>query len=433
MKAANAERIVILGGGFGGVAVARGLAKRLPKDTDASVTLVDQNNFFLFTPMLTEAAAGEIDTRHIVNPLRKLLRRARFEQGRVDGVARDGGTWRITLTRDGPAGGKERSTLEAEHVVLALGSTPSFHHLEGVEEYALTMKSLGDAIALRNRVSALLEEVDGGSGSPGGLSFVIAGGGFSGVETMAALNDYVRSSLPLYPRVREADVHMYLVEEKNRLLPEISEGLARYAGRKLAKRGVEILLNTGVTEVSKDTVRLSTGRELAARTFIWTASLAPSPVIGTIDVPRSKRGAIVVDAHCAAPGQPGLWALGDCAEVPREGDGKTGAYGQTAQNATREGTLVAENIMAVMRGEEPRAFNYQPIGELAIVGRRRGVAQIKGMKFSGVPAWMLWRSIYLAKLPRASKRARVGIDWGLDLLFGRDVSTIPTKTGNGPS
>ncbi|MGH2411153.1 MAG: NAD(P)/FAD-dependent oxidoreductase, partial [Chloroflexota bacterium] len=423
--------IVILGAGFGGVATARGLARLLPKDHDAAITLVDQNNFFLFTPMLTEVAGGELDTRHVVNPIRQISPRIRFEQGRVDGLARDDGAWRVTLTRDGPGGAPERKTLEAGHVVLALGSTPSFHHLEGGEENALTMKSLGDAIELRNRASSLLERADGADGTaePDGLlTFVIAGGGFTGVETMAALNDFVRSSLRYYPRVRKDQVRMCLVEEASRLLPELSASLAEYATRKLRDRGVEIILNTGVSKVSEHEVRLTNGGTIAARTFLWAASLSPSPVVGAIDVPKSKKGAVVVDPSCAVPGQPGLWALGDCAEVPRYRHGEKSAYGQTAQNASREGALVAENIAATLRGEQPKPFQYQPIGELAIVGRHRGVAQIKGLKFSGPLAWAMWRGIYLAKLPRLSKKVRVGLDWTLDMLFGRDISALPTAT-----
>jgi len=423
--------IVILGAGFGGVATARGLAKLLPKDRDTTITLVDQNNFFLFTPMLTEVAGGELDTRHVVNPIRQISPRIRFEQGRVDGLARDDGAWRVTLTRDGPGGAPERKTLVAGHVVLALGSTPSFHHFGGLEQHALTMKSLGDAIELRNRASALLERADGADSTaePDGLlTFVIAGGGFTGVETMAALNDYVRSSLRYYPRVRKDQVRMCLVEEASRLLPELSPGLADYATRKLRDRGVEIILNTGVSAASDHEIHLTNGAVIAARTLLWAASLAPSPVVGAIDVPKSKKGAVVVDPCCAVSGQPGLWALGDCAEVPRNDHGEKSVYGQTAQNASREGALVAANIAATLRGEQPKPFQYQPIGELAIVGRHRGVAQIKGMKFSGVVAWVMWRGIYLAKLPRLSKKVRVGIDWTLDMIFGRDISVLPTGT-----
>lgn len=423
--------IVILGAGFGGVATARGLVKLLPKDRDPAITLVDQNNFFLFTPMLTEVAGGELDMRHVVNPIRQISPRIRFEQGRVDGVSRDDGAWRVTLTRGGPGGAPERKTLEAAHVVLALGSIPSFHHLEGVEDNALTMKSLSDAVELRNRASSLLERADGANGTnenEGLLTFVIAGGGFTGVETMAALNDYVRSSLRYYPRVGKEQVRMVLVEEASRLLPELSPSLAEYATRKLRDRGVEIILNTGVSRASDHEVRLTNGSTIPARTFLWAASLAPSPVVGAVDVPKSKKGAVVVDSSCAVPGQPGLWALGDCAEVPRNHHGEKSVYGQTAQNASREGALVAANIAATLRGEQPKPFHYQPIGELAIVGRHRGVAQIKGLKFSGPIAWAMWRGIYLAKLPRLSKKVRVGLDWALDMMFGRDISALPTGT-----
>ena len=424
--------IVILGAGFGGVAAARALMKRLPRDAKVSVTLIDQNNFFLFTPMLTEAAAGEIDTRHIVNPVRQLSRRVGFEQGRVDGLARNGSMWRVTLTRDGSDGAATRKTLEATHVVLALGSVPDFHHVEGVQEHALTMKCLGDAIILRNRVSALLERAND-EPDPAVrrslLTFVVAGGGFTGVETMAALNDDVRSSLRFYPSLRADDVRMLLVERTDRILPELGAGLASYAMRKLRKRGIELRLNTDVAGVSATEVRLSDGDTIEARTFIWAASLAPSPLIGALDMPKGEKGGILVDRCCAVPGQPGLWALGDCAEVPRGSHEKQGTYGQTAQNASREGVLVGRNIAAHLAGKEAEEFNYKPIGELAIVGRHRGVAEIYGLRFAGIPAWMLWRAIYLAKLPRFSKKVRVGLDWSLDLVFRRDISALPVTRG----
>jgi NADH dehydrogenase len=432
------SRILILGGGFGGIAAARELARSLPGQNGGSITVVDRHNFFLFTPMLTEVASGEIDTRHIVNPIRGISPRIRFEQGRVDGV--DLKAKRVTITVESPVGHGERKTLEADHIVLALGSISNFHHIPGLAAHALTMKSLGDAVALRNRVLRLLEQADAEDDTARRLellTFVVGGGGFSGVETMAALNDFARASLRLYPRVRERDIRMILVASEDRLLSEIKPQLAAYALKKLRRRGVDVRLRTRVTGANPGSVEIDNGAGIPTRTIVWTGGVSPSPLIGALDCRKSKHGAVLVDHTCAVLDTPGIWAIGDCAAVPRGADTKPGAgdtYGPTAQNATREGKLVAGNIMAALRGEKPARFKYRPMGELAIVGRHTGVAQIYGIRFSGILAWAMWRGVYLFKLPRVAKKVRVAIDWTLDLAFGRDISALPLepeRTGSG--
>jgi len=418
--------IVIVGAGFAGVHVARELARLLPKEEDGQITLVDQHNFMVFTPMLTEVAGGEVDADHIVSAVRRLSPRITFEQGRVDRI--DLAAKRVTLTRAAAdtAAPPERRTLEADHMVIALGAVTNFHGLSGVQEHALTLKSVGDAAAIRNRA---LELLDAAADEPDAatrramLTFVVGGGGFSGVETMAALNDLVRAVAKTYAPLRDTPIRTVLVQPGKRLLPELNAGLARYAQQKLEQRGVEVILNTEITGAGPDYTALEGDKRIPAHTLIWTAGVTPSPVIGTLDCRRGPHGGVVVDACCAVEGQRGVWALGDCAEIPHPGQKKT--YAPTAQNAMREGTQVGRNIAAVLHGRQPQPFVYTPIGELALVGRRSGVASVYGVHLSGLVAWAMWRAIYLSKMPGLGKRVRIGLDWLLDLVFGREVAALP--------
>lgn len=426
MQETERARIVILGAGFAGVNVARALMRLLPRDEEACITIVDQNNYMLFTPMLTEVAGGEVDARHIVNAVRDLSPRVTFEQGRVDDV--DLANKLVTLTTGGgdSAVPESRHTLEADHLVLALGSVTDFHGLAGIQQHALTIKTVGDAAAIRNRALALLEAAESEPDPDARrrlLTFVVGGGGFSGVETMAALNDLARAAARRYRRVQAHEVRTLLVHPQERLLPELDAGLAAYATKKLQRRGVEVILNTRLTAAGPDYVELEDGRRVQTHLLVWTAGVTPSPVIGVLDTKRGQHGGIVVDACCRVPGHPGVWAVGDCAEIPQPHGQKT--YAPTAQNATREGTRVAENIVAMLRGQSPRPFTYTPLGELAIVGRHAGVASIYGLRFSGLMAWAMWRAVYLAKMPLMRTRLRVALDWLLDLCCGREIAELP--------
>ncbi|MGI8992089.1 MAG: NAD(P)/FAD-dependent oxidoreductase, partial [Bryobacteraceae bacterium] len=373
------QRIVILGAGFAGMNTAQELSKLLPAGKDGTISLIDQNNFLLFTPMLTEVAGGELEPRHIVAPPRRLSPRIDFEQGRVREI--DLKNKSIVLSA-GPDGNSQR-TLQADHLVIALGSVPNFHDIPGVQEHSLPIKSIGDAAAIRNRVLGALEcahwEPDAKVRREI-LTFVVGGGGYTGVETMAALNDLARTSVRDYPNVQPDEIGTLIVEPGERLLGEISPDLASFAQKKLEEHGVRILLKTKIASASASYVELEGGRRIPARTLIWAAGITPNPLIGKLDAQRGHHGGIVVDECCAVPGHPGVWALGDCAEVPKAGSKDT--YAPTAQNATREGAWVAKNIVATLRGEKPQPFVFTPIGELALVGRHSGVAKIYGRHFS---------------------------------------------------
>jgi NADH:ubiquinone reductase (H+-translocating) len=407
-------RVVVLGGGFGGVYAARHLEKLKRAGAPIDITLVSRDNFFLFTPMLHEVAASDLDITHIVSPLRTLLRQASVFVGEVEAI--DLQARRVRVSH-----GFERHAHELayDHLVVSLGSTTNFYGLPGLESLALTMKTLGDAIHLRNRVIATLEEADTEctEGDASLLTFVVAGGGFAGVETIGALNDFVRDALHFYPRLRDRRVRMVLVHAGPAILPELGEKLGTYAARKLAVRGLEILTNARVTGVTPHGLSLADGRFIPSRLVVWTAGTSPHPLIGQLPC-ETDRGRIKVDETLAVPGHPGFWALGDCAVIPDRATGRP--FPPTAQHAIREAKTVAENIVASIGGRPARPFAFRTLGQLAAIGRRTGVARVFGVNFSGFPAWWLWRTIYLGKLPRLEKKVRVALDWTLDLLFAKD-------------
>jgi NADH:ubiquinone reductase (H+-translocating) len=413
-------RIVVLGGGFGGVHTTMHLEKLLGPSSDTEVTLVSHDNFFLFTPMLHEVAASDLDITHIVSPIRTLLKRSTVFVGEAQAV--DFEKRRVTVSHGDDGHTHE---LPYDQLVVALGSITNFHGVTGLQQRALTMKTLGDAIHLRNRVIASLEEADTECqrGRDDLLTFVVAGGGFAGVETLAGVNDFIHEGLKLYPRITPDRIRTVLVHSGPEILPELGEKLGRYAERKLRARGVEVLTNARVSAVSEDGVTLADGRTIRSGIIVWTAGTSPHPLIHELPC-TLDHGRIVVDQTLAVPGWPGVWALGDCAVVP---DSRTGRpHPPTAQHALREAKIAARNIAAVLTGRPQIPFRFRTLGQLAAIGRRTGVARILGVNFSGFIAWWLWRTIYLSKLPRLEKKIRVAIDWTLDLIFTKDFVQFQT-------
>jgi NADH dehydrogenase len=415
-------RIVVLGGGFGGVYTALNLERLL--GTSAAITIVSRDNFFLFTPMLHEVAASDIDITHLVSPLRALLKHATVFTGEVVSIDCEARTVSVQHGIDAHV-----HRLAYDHLVVALGAVTNFFGLPGLERRALTMKTLGDAIHLRNEVIAALEEADGecAAGAASELTFVVAGGGFAGVETIAGLNDFVREGLKLYPRVTPDRVRMVLVHAGPLILPELGEELGRYAQEALVASGVEVLTNARVAEYGTGEVRLADGRTIRSRLVVWTAGTSSHPLV--LQLPcQLDHGRIVVDETLAVPGWPGVWALGDCARIPDRRSGQP--YPPTAQHAIREARTAARNIAASIHGRPLVPFRFRTIGQLAAIGRRTGVARVFGVNFSGFFAWWLWRTIYLSKLPRLEKKIRVAIDWTLDLVFAKDFVQFLTARGS---
>ena len=421
MQGEGRTRIVILGGGFGGIYAALRLEKALARGAALEVTLVNRENFFLFTPMLHEVAASDLDITDIVSPIRTLLRRVKFVQGEVEAI--DLEARRVTVSHGGDAHGHE---LDYDHLVIGLGAITNFYNLPGVEARALTMKSLGDAIALRNRLIECLEEADPECCRVKVplLTFVVAGGGFAGVETVAAVNDFVRDALRFYPNLTEAQLHVVLVHDGPVILPELGERLGTYAQRKLTERKVDIRVNTKIAGMSEVGVKLGDGTAIPANTLVWTAGTAPNPLLAALPC-QKERGRLVANAFMEVPGWPGVWALGDCAVIQDPSTGRP--YPPTAQHALRQGRILAENILAAIGGGQKKAFAFKTIGLLASIGRRTGVAQILRVNFSGFVAWWLWRTIYLSKLPRLEKKVRVALDWLLDVVFSKDLVQFRTQ------
>jgi NADH:quinone reductase (non-electrogenic) len=397
------------------------LEHRLAGDRDIEITLVNRDNFFLFTPMLHEVAASDLDLTTIINPARKLLRKVQLFAGEVEHI--DLPNNRLTLSH----GFKRHShTFSYDRLILSLGSITNFYNLPGLAQRALTMKSLGDAVGLRNRLIAHLEEADTDCARDHReplLTFVVAGGGFAGVETIAAVNDFLRQVLPLYRSLNERMLRLILVHAGAAILPELGPGLGRYAQKKLAERGIEIILNNRVAAASEDCVTLTDGMKIRSSTIIWTAGTTPNPILG--DLPCTKNhGRVVVNDYLQLPDWPRVWAIGDCAVLL---DRHTGSpYPPTAQHALRQGRVAAQNVVAAIRGRPGKKFSFRTLGQLAAIGRRAGVADILGIRFSGFIAWWLWRTVYLSKLPGWDRKVRVALQWTLDVLCSKDVTQYLT-------
>ena len=416
------KQIVILGGGFGGLYTARELEKKLGVDPDVEITLVNRDNFFLFTPMLHEVAASDLDPADILNPIRKLLKQSRFFVGNVEAIDLDSKKVKVSHGE-----GQHPHELAYDQLVIALGSVSNCFNLPGVEERALTMKSLNDAVTLRSRLIEQLDEADFEccpAMRDSLLTIVVAGGGFAGVETVAGVNDFLREAVKYYPNLSEEMIRVVLVEHGPAVLPELDSSLGDYALKKLAQRGVEIRLQTAVTSISERAVTLSDGTSINTRTLIWTAGTAPNPLLAALACSKEK-GKLIVDENLEIPGRPGVWALGDCAAIRDRQSGKL--YPPTAQHALRQGKVVAHNVIAAVRGAAKKPFVFSTIGQLAAIGRRTGVANILGVNFSGFIAWWMWRTIYLSKLPRLEKKVRVALGWSLDLLFSKDLVQLKTN------
>ena len=414
---AEPRRVVILGGGFGGVGTAQRLEQLCARSADVEITLISSSNYLLFTPMLAEVASSSLRAEHISVPIRASCPRTRFR--RADVVSVDADLRHVLVGRDDGTD----ETLPYDHLVVALGSVPSFRGLPGLEEHAFTLKTLEDANRVRNHTLRLLERADVETGAAMRrelLTFVVAGGGFAGTEMIAELFDLVHGVLHYYPGVSQSDARFVLVHSGERILPELDARLGDYAKARLEARGIEFVLGVRLAGATARTVCLAGDVEIPTRTLVWTAGNRPSPILDRLPFERGATGGVVADRCLRVDGQDRVWALGDCATVPDPA--RDGApCPPTAQHALRQGKLVADNIARVWRGQKPEEFRYRSLGILVALGHRTAVAEIGGIRFSGFAAWLLWRSIYLAKLPGIERKLRVSADWFMDLVFSRDI------------
>jgi NADH dehydrogenase len=427
------KRIVILGGGFAGMKTAESLEHQFLHDHSVSITLISETNALLFTPMLAEVAGSSLEPSHISTPLRSSLPRTMFVRATVESVEFEKRIVKLAADPARNEGGPRE--IPYDQLVLALGSVSNYLGMANVQKHALDFKSLLDAIRVRNRVIEMFERADSETNKEARrrlLTFVIAGGGFAGVELAGALNDFGRGILADYPNLRAEDLNVILVHARDHILPELSESLGRYAQEKMAARGVIFRLNARLTDFQPGLVALSDG-EVSAETLVWTAGTAPNPLLLKLPVERDKRGAVIVETTLAVKGHPGVWALGDCAAVV---DGVTGkSCPPTAQFALREAPVLAKNIRASVEGRPLRPFHFDSLGALCVVGHQTACAELsvpfartKSMRFSGLLAWAMWRGIYLSKLPGLERKIRVLMDWTVELFFPRDiVQTIDLK------
>jgi NADH dehydrogenase len=408
-------QVVILGGGFAGMTTAEHLERKFRDDPTVSFTLISETNSWLFTPMLVEVATSGLEPTHITTPLRTSLKRTRVLRNRVTSI--DLECRQIRVNDEGPQTG-----LHYDHLVLALGSVTNYPGNTAVAENALDFRTLSDAMRIRNRVIDLFERADSEPDPKcrrALLTFVVAGGGFSGAELAGGLNDFARGIIADYPSLSTDDLRIILVHSGDRILPELSASLASYAMLRMRERGVTFKLSTRVTDARPGSISLSSAEEIPTETFVWTAGARPSPILKELPVNHDIRGAVLVNRTLAVPGYENVWALGDCASVPDTKPGKT--CPPTAQVATRAAAVLSHNIRASLIGRPLKLFSFKSLGSLCIVGYHTACAEIKGVKFSGLLAWLLWRGIYLSKLPGLERKVRVLTDWTLELFFPRDI------------
>jgi NADH dehydrogenase len=416
------KRIVILGGGFAGVYTARELERRLGNRDDYEIALVNAENYFVFQPMLPEVISSAIGILDVVSPLRRLLKRTTLYVREIEAIDLEAKT--VTTS---PGIHPHAHVLEYDHLVLGLGSVTDFRGLPGLPEHAFPFKNLADAIAVRNHVIGALEEAaieEHDDARRELLTFVVAGGGFSGVEVAAELNDFLREATLSYPSIDRSELRVVLVHSQDRILPEVSVNLASFAETILRRRGVEIMLETKLESATCKAARLEGGAIIPTRTLISTVPSSPHPLVDAMKLPKAKNGRLLVDRGLAVEGRDDVWALGDCAVVPEPGGGFAPP---TAQHAIRQARVAATNIVAAIRGGERAEYGFRGLGRMGALGHRCAVAEMFGFQFSGFFAWWLWRTIYLMKLPGWGRRLKVASSWTLDLFLPTELVQLKVE------
>jgi NADH:ubiquinone reductase (H+-translocating) len=399
---------LILGGGFAGAYVARLLGKR-------GATIVSHENFMLYTPLLPEAASGTLEPRHTVVPLRVMCPNAELLLGNLTEIDLESKTAAIE-TDGGP------QLVRWTELVLALGAVPRTFPVPGLREHALSFKSLPDAINLRNHVLRRLEDADAALDDDtrrAQLSFVFVGAGYAGVEALAELSDLAGDAMRYYPRLRDVPQRWVLVDAAPKILPEIPPRLGEYAARELMERGVEIHVGTTLESVSADEAVLGDGTRIPTHTLVWTAGVRANPLLRKLGLPLDDRGRVEVDELLRVRGVPSVWALGDCARVPNTRSATPDP--PTCQHALRQARQLAKNLSG-----DPKPYGYRMLGQVATLGRYKGIADVLGLRFRGFIGWFITRSYHLYQLPLAQRRTRVVVDWTVSLLFRRDLAELGT-------
>ena len=413
-----AWNVVIAGGGFGGFHAARTLERTLPRNS-ARITLVNDVNFLLYSPLLPGAAGGSLEPRHVVVPLREELRTTDLRLGRVIGASPERSYLHLR-TNEG-----HYEEVRYDHLIVALGSVSRTLPVPGLARHGVGFKTLSDGIALRNRLLHSLEAaetLESAKERESYLTYVFVGGGYAGLEGLAELHDFCASIIELYPRCRVEGTRWVLVEAKERVMLEVQPDLAEFATRELRSRGIEFRTETTVDEVTDRGVQLSSGEQIPTRTLVWTAGVKPHPSVETLGLPL-ERGRIKVDRYMQVEGQANVWAIGDAAAVPdpaRKGQ----RCPPTAQHAIRQGRTVAGNVAAALGSGRKRPFRYRTLGVFVDLGRHEAVASTLGLKWRGFPAWFLARTYHVSQMPGFKRKVRLIADWTVDSFFGRAAADL---------
>jgi NADH:ubiquinone reductase (H+-translocating) len=399
---------LVLGGGFAGSYVGRLLGK-------AGCTIVSRENFMLYTSSLPEAASGTLEPRHAVVPLRMMCPHAELVLGEIREVNES--SMRVTVESE-EAGGV---VVEYRNLVFALGAVARALPIPGLAEHGLGFKDLADAIALRNHVLRQLEAADAvvdPQAAKCHLSFVFVGAGYAGVEALAELSDLVRDALRYYPRLRGIEQRWVLVDAAPKILPEIPTRLGDYAASQLKRRGVDIRVQTTLESVEAHAATLSDGERIDTDTLVWTAGVRPTPILSRFGLPLDERGRVKVGPTLCVEGRENLWALGDCARVPNEAT--PGRFDPaTSQHALRQARRLAKNLLG-----EPKPYRYRMLGQVATLGRHKGIADVLGLRFRGFIGWFITRTYHLYQLPLVTRKLRVVTDWTVSLFFRRDIAEL---------
>jgi NADH dehydrogenase len=416
------HRVLILGGGFAGVTTAQALEKRLKGRHDVEIWLVSSDNFLLFTPLLPEVCSGILEPRHVVAPLRGMVRRRSTWCVTADVEKIDLAAGKVVVM----GGDEHPHRLSYDTLVLALGGITHTFEIPGIDEHAMGMKTLADAFSLRNRIIEMLERAEieeDPAARQAQLTFVVGGGGSSGVETVGEIEGFIRHlRRRYYPEISAEEIRIHLVELGDRVLREMTPEMGDYAARRLTQRGIQIHLGTPLTEVHEHEVVVGKGRAqktIPTRTLVWTGGVRPAPVVAEcgIEVDRAGRG---VTRPTMETSVDGIFAIGDCAAIPDTADAAARPFAPTAQNAVREGRQLAANIVARIDGRAMAPFHYRPLGTLASIGRRTGAGTVFGVHVRGWIAWFMWRGYYWSRLPGLNRKVHVALDWLLIAIFGAD-------------
>jgi NADH:ubiquinone reductase (H+-translocating) len=414
-----AWNVVVVGGGFGGLNAARTIEKKFSEDA-VKVTLVSEQNFLLYTPFLPEAAAGTLEPRHVVTPLRSLLDHTRLALGSMTGLDRE---QKIVHVRNAEGDPVE---LRYDRLILSPGSISRTLPIPGLAEHGAQFKSLADAIWLRNHVIRsleLAETVRDPKRLDELLTFVFVGGGYAGLESLAEIQDFASDAMEMYPVAREHGMRWLLVEAADRVLRELDPSLADYTVRQLRKRGIDVRLNTQLREVTARDVLLSDGERIDTRTLVWTAGVKPSPLVADLGLPLDPTGRIVVDAEMRVEDADEIWAIGDAAAVPNPTNPDRPSP-PTAQHARRQGIAAGLNVAASLGKGTAKPYSYKDRGSFVNLGRYKAVAMTGQLKVLGPLAWWMARTYHVSQIPGFSRKLRAVIDWTVSLPFKRDVSEV---------